>query len=963
MKIDFIRELVLAAVLAAAGCGGEGTPASGGSDQGSSADRVVYDVREDIQLSDVADTFLPDSPPIPDAGMDSSDVEAELQDAGEELDAEQADVPDVSPFGVPGCDNEEFGCEDFCIPLDTRCDGKQDCPDGSDEDFVLCSVVGCTGDAWACDDGECIPEDYVCDGFFDCSQEEDEATELCSGGPCAEGFWLCGDQETCILESWLCDGWEDCPDADDEDEQLCSGLGCGQDQWACQDGQCIPSYWVCDGFDDCGGGEDEDEGFCSGMECAQEEVPCPTGSCVPPSLQCDGWPDCGEGAEDEAAVLCSGVCKPGAWACGDGSCILLFSLCNDEVNCPDGSDEASETCDDQVCSPDGYSCSGGVISICEAGLLTVESCADICLAEGWAGFDQCGFSEIQGHEVCICTDDLSSDPCQEGGLYGDGTCDTLCALPDPDCSPLGCADPAFLEVCDDGLECTEDTCVEDLGCQHETMDEACSDGDACNGEETCDLELGCVPGDPLDCSQPEESCFTGSCDAVEGCVLEPILGCCGNGVLETGEVCDDENGEDGDGCSSDCLPEGGDECVPGAEACPWGTWCDPEDNLCDPITFVEADVVDQTVLMDDLSLDPERELPDVIVWEVVEADSDSVLLSDDPAGLANGDLVMLVCLQSTLSHPVWAGQWGLFAASYGGAGSAVDLPDMLDASSGMADMLASPELDSSGVNLALVRVPVFRTLALTEGGKLTVQAWDGTTGGLLPVMVLSALEIGAGASIDVSGKGYRGGSGGNGQCEVLSDCAAGTRGESVASFGGVGIAEFLGAGGGGRSYHCGLFPGDCGAGGGGGGHGTAGADGMGDTKFGHGGQPYQSDPDDRRLLLGAGGGGGGADAAGDGDTAPGIHGGTGGGGVFAAVGWVSDNGAVLAEGETTPAESCSPESPQVGGGGGGAGGTVFLKQALVFDVPAVSISVFGGSQAQGCCRCGGAGGDGILLNQ
>jgi cysteine-rich repeat protein len=45
------------------------------------------------------------------------------------------------------------------------------------------------------------------------------------------------------------------------------------------------------------------------------------------------------------------------------------------------------------------------------------------------------------------------------------------------------------------------------------------------------------------------------CDADEGCLLETTLDCCGNGLVEAGEACDDGNDQDGDGCSVGCVDE------------------------------------------------------------------------------------------------------------------------------------------------------------------------------------------------------------------------------------------------------------------------------------------------------------------------------------------------------------------------------------------------------------------------
>ncbi len=50
------------------------------------------------------------------------------------------------------------------------------------------------------------------------------------------------------------------------------------------------------------------------------------------------------------------------------------------------------------------------------------------------------------------------------------------------------------------------------------------------------------------------------------CQVEPPLPVCGNGVVESGEQCDDDNTVNGDGCSASCQvepPAGGEGCTPG----------------------------------------------------------------------------------------------------------------------------------------------------------------------------------------------------------------------------------------------------------------------------------------------------------------------------------------------------------------------------------------------------------------
>ena len=516
--------------------------------------------------------------------------------------------------GAPCNDGDPCTEADACVSTTCKgtpkiCDDSSPCTDDAcDPGRGACMTTPLSG--LLCDDGsECTTDDECLEGAcvgagVDCDDDDPCTTDSCTAtagcqfelneDPCSDGDACTGpdacDEGLCVGLAIGCDDGTDCT------IDTCDPVaGCAFEpvDSACDDGKPCTAD-LCDPSAGCVGVADDSAACSDGDDCTSGDA-CSGGACVGQLLDCsDGVPctldACSTGGNcvhQAVSTLCDdgNPCTLGVCDVDDGCDhqALNDSPCEDGEVCTEG-----DLCTAGQCAPGANICDCAVDADCDDG----NPCNGTFLCEtGDTGLTEC----VQTAAPVQCDDDTAG-PCVASQCQTNtGTCElvavedgTIC--PDDDPCTIGehCNGGVCVSsepVCDDQVDCTNDSCEPGVGCTYLPDPTSCDDGVSCTTD-SCSPVSGCASAPVGSACADDHDCTSEVCDAVDGCIVTTHDTTCEDGTDCNVDVCDVGSGcvatpddtlcDDGDDCTMDGCGVGG-VCI--HEIAGDGSPCD-DGNLC-----------------------------------------------------------------------------------------------------------------------------------------------------------------------------------------------------------------------------------------------------------------------------------------------------------------------------------------------------------------------------------------------
>jgi len=446
------------------------------------------------------------------------------------------------------CDGAE-SCDPFagCQPGTDALDGTA-CDEGDGGDDNLCNSA-CVSGACEAETAPACDDEVFCNGAEGCAPASGciAGSDPCPGQMCREG------DDRCV--ECLADG--DC-----SNNNLCDGIETCDVNGVCQAG--TPP--VCD-----------DEQHCNGVETCDALLGCQPG--IEPD--CSDPFDCTADSCNEVTDSCDNEVNPGFCLVG-GLCWAEATRnpANDCEHCEHAADSRTWTYrgDDQACE-DGQYCNGA--DRCGAGTCSVHAgnpcsdgydcTSDLCNEVS----DSCSGNPILAGQCLIagaCYGDLdrnSDNDCEHCNsatsnttwtYRGDGqACDDglWCNGSIDRCGAGTCSVPLGAPPCDDGFDCTDDSCDEDGDvCTGSTVQAGkCLIGGTCyvdndrNGANDCEHcdnatsdSAWTYRGDTAACDDllfcnGADSCAAGTCSVHAGDPCDDTFACTDDNCDEVGDLC------------------------------------------------------------------------------------------------------------------------------------------------------------------------------------------------------------------------------------------------------------------------------------------------------------------------------------------------------------------------------------------------------------------------------------------